>query len=219
MKSCHMNESAVPKAKYKNTVKPTTKDVYNAILQKAKQRLMPHKNQNHFKTMLNKEIDVLHAGIESPIQRIPNKPCLPKVKIKSGKAFNKKCYLNKPYNRQAVVSFQMNSANNYSSHIKSYSKSYMTNFSSAYSPGTDNGSSSVLTREEKSGKKPTYTFLETNACLSMLSTHDIARRNRAKGESTTTLLRSKLASKTVIKQSKSKEKDYMPKATKAKYQK
>ena len=66
--------------------------------------------------MLNKEIDTLHSVLESPIQRIPNKPWLPKVKIKNEKVISKKLYLNKPYNRHAVVGFR--TGGNYSSQVK-----------------------------------------------------------------------------------------------------
>lgn len=50
------------------------KITYNISLNQAIKTASNSKNRNYFKTMINKEIDLLHCGIETPIQRIPNKP-------------------------------------------------------------------------------------------------------------------------------------------------
>lgn len=82
------------------------KHTYNSILLKIKKNTTKEKPKSNFKTMINKELDMLHFSIESPIQKVANKPCLPKVNIKSSNLMTKKCYLSKPYNRQAIVGFR-----------------------------------------------------------------------------------------------------------------
>ena len=126
------------------------KITYNISLNSVIKKASSNKNRNYFKTMINKEIDLLHWGIESPIQRIPNKPWRPKVKIRNDKVSNKKWYLNKPYNRQVVVGFRAATNGKYHSLAKNNTNSYLTNFSSVYSPGTENGSASLLSKEKSS---------------------------------------------------------------------
>jgi len=167
--------------------------------------------------MINKELDELHGILESPIPRLPNKPCLPKIKIKNEKWISKKTHLSKPYNRQAIVGFRAATTpqNNYLSQIKNNTKSYVTNFSSIYSPTTASDSSWLLAKG-KLYKKTTSTFLETNAWSSMLSNCDNKlKRNPCKDESTSSLLRNKLSSNSIVK-NKQHDLDYIIKSTKAK---
>ena len=121
--------------KSKDVITPQ-KQTYNSILLKIKKNTTKEKPKSNFKTMINKELDMLHFSIESPIQKVANKPCLPKVNIKSSNLMTKKCYLSKPYNRQAIVGFRATPnnctwvksnpprTNSYLSNIKSNSESY-----------------------------------------------------------------------------------------------
>lgn len=110
-------------------------------MQKTKKYLKDNstKQKGNFKTMINKVMDGLHSALESPIPRLPDKPCLPRVKINNDKSYTKRNHLNKPYNRQAVVGLRraLVSHKNYLSQMKPNTKSYLTNFSSVYSPGSD----------------------------------------------------------------------------------
>lgn len=149
-------------------------------------------------------MDGLHSALESPIPRLPDKPCLPRVKINNDKSYTKRNHLNKPYNRQAVVGLRraLVSHKNYLSQMKPNTKSYLTNFSSVYSPGSDIMSSWLLSKKSNSKKKTTSTFLETNAWTSLVSNGEkrVKRNNELhKGESTKTFLRNKFISRTVTK--------------------
>jgi len=170
--------------------------------------------------MINKEIDELHSGLDSPIPRLPNKPCLPRVKINNDASYVKKTYLNKPFNRQAIVGFRAtaSSHNNYLSQVKANTKSYLTNFSSLYSPLRNNKSANLLSNEGQY-KKPTSTFLESNTGNSILSNDSQKiKSNVLKGESTAALLRNKFISRTIIKNNELTEKDYAIKSNKFKRQ-
>ena len=122
---------------------------------------------------------MLHMAIESPIQKLPNKPLLPKVRIKHTRTVNKKLYLSKPFNRQAIVGIRNTSKiktstnnsnwNNYLSQIKSSTSSFK-------------GSN----------------FIETNAWTSVLSANEKFRKYNLKCESALKL-RDLGISKTVIK--------------------
>lgn len=84
--------------------------------------------------MINKELDKLNINNEPLIQKLPNKPLLPKVKIKNTKTVNKKLYLSKPFNRNAIVGIRNTpknqtsisnvGCNNYLSQIKSSTSSF-----------------------------------------------------------------------------------------------
>ena len=95
---------------------------------------------------------------------------------------------------------------------------YQTNSSSVYSPWSEAGWSSLISKD-KLLKKPASTFIETTVCSSMLSNREGGKTNKAQAESTSSILRSKLISKTVIKSEKKNEKSSISKLLKLKPQK